>query len=86
MPRTRRLTLRLGIFFTRIASGVNMTDVHNGLRALTRNAAQKLHITQDRMAHASELIDVVQRTGLRFQEVPVHVRYTSYSIAKGQTR
>lgn len=85
MPRTRRLALRMGIFFTRLASGVTMTDAHNGLRAFSRHAAQQIHITQDRMAHASELIDLVQRSGLTFREVPVRIRYTDYSLAKGQT-
>ena len=38
----------------------------------------------DGMAHASEIIDQVKGTGLEFCEVPVHVHYDAYSMAKGQ--
>ena len=41
-------------------------------------------ITLDRMAHASELMDQIKGTGLPHTEVPVRIRYTDYSKAKGQ--
>lgn len=85
MPRGRKTILALAILFTRVASGANVTDTHNGLRAFTRAAAAKLDIRLDRMAHASEILDQIVRNGLRFEEVPVHVRYTDYSRRKGQS-
>ena len=85
MPTTRRLILRLGVLFTRIVSRVRVTDTHNGLRAFSRRAAQEINITLDRMAHASELVDQISRSGLPFREVPVRIRYTDYSLAKGQS-
>ena len=85
MPTSRRLALRLAILFTRLVNGVKLTDAHNGLRAFSRRAAEHIHITQDRMAHASELIDLIRRSGLPFREVPVQIRYTEYSLAKGQS-
>jgi glycosyltransferase involved in cell wall biosynthesis len=84
MPRSRRLVLRLGILFTRVVSGARLSDTHNGLRALSRRALHQVRITQDRMAHASELIDQIVRSGLPYVEVPVTIRYTTYSRAKGQ--
>jgi glycosyltransferase involved in cell wall biosynthesis len=84
MPRSRRLVLRLGVLFTRVVSGAQLSDTHNGLRALSRRALAKVRITQDRMAHASELIDQIVRSGLPYVEVPVTIRYTPYSRAKGQ--
>jgi hypothetical protein len=36
------------------------------------------------MAHASELLDQIGRSGLGFAEVPVTIEYSSYSLAKGQ--
>lgn len=85
MPRTRRWLLGAAVIFTRLVSGARVTDTHNGLRAFTRSAASKLEIRLDRMAHASEIIDQIVRGGLRYEEVPVHVRYTEYSRAKGQS-
>lgn len=84
VPATRRLLLRLAIAFTGIVSGVRLTDAHNGLRALSRRAAERVELQLDRMAHASEIIDQLVRTGLPLVEVSVTVRYTSYSLQKGQ--
>jgi len=85
MPPLRRILLRAAVVFTRITSGVRLTDTHNGLRAFTRAAASQIEIRLDRMAHASEIIDEIARRGIPFIEVPVHVRYTDYSKEKGQS-
>ncbi len=85
MPTSRRIVLKLAILFTRIVSRIRVSDTHNGFRGFTREAASKLHIRQDRMAHASEILDEVRRLGLRFTEVPVTIRYTAGTLAKGQS-
>lgn len=85
MPTTRRLILKAGVLFTRIVSRIKVTDTHNGLRAFTRDAASKLHLVQDRMAHASEVLDQIRLHQLRYVEVPVTIRYTADTLAKGQT-
>jgi glycosyltransferase involved in cell wall biosynthesis len=84
MPRSRRMLLRAAVAFTRVTSGLRVSDTHNGLRAFSRRAAEHFDIQLDRMAHASELIDQVRSSGLPYCEVPVHIRYTRYSLAKGQ--
>ena len=84
MPRARRLLLRAAVWYTRATSGIRLTDAHNGLRIFTRHAATRLRIRQNRMAHASELIGQIASLQLRYIEVPVNVRYTRYSLAKGQ--
>lgn len=85
IPPVRKIVLAAAVVFTRLASGARVTDTHNGLRAFTRAAAAKLDIRLDRMAHASEILDQIAGHGLRFEEVPVHVRYTEYSRRKGQS-
>jgi hypothetical protein len=84
MPWGRGALLRAARWFTRIFSGVDVSDPHNGLRAFSRSAAQRVRITQDRMAHCSEIVDQLQPLGLRWLEVPVTVRYTPATLAKGQ--
>jgi hypothetical protein len=69
----------------RITSGVALTDAHNGLRALRRTAASRIHLTIDGMAHASEMIDQIRRLRLNVTEVPVVVHYSEYSMRKGQS-
>jgi glycosyltransferase involved in cell wall biosynthesis len=85
MPRSRRLVLRAGILFTRAFSGISVTDVHNGLRAWSRRAAGELTIALDGMAHASEILDQIRTHGWRFVEVPTTIRYSEYSLRKGQS-
>lgn len=84
VPAARRILLKLAVTFTGVTSGIRLTDAHNGLRAFSRRAAQRVDLHLDRMAHASELIDQLARSGLPLVEVPVNVRYTAYSIEKGQ--
>jgi len=84
IPPRRRALLKLAVLFTRLTSGLQVTDAHNGLRAFSRRAAGTIDIKLDRMAHASELMDQIRRGGLRYAEVPVRVRYTPYARRKGQ--
>jgi len=84
LPPARQALLRAAIAFTRLSSGLRVTDTHNGLRAMTRRAAACIHLRHDRMAHASEILTQIRRSRLRMIEVPVTVRYTEYSLKKGQ--
>lgn len=81
---SRKLLLKAAVLFTRLTIGLKLTDVHNGLRAMTRRGAGALRIRQNRMAHASEMLQQIAKSGLPYIEVPVTVEYTSYSKAKGQ--
>ncbi len=84
MPLTRRVLLIGARLFTTVTTGLRLTDAHNGLRAMTRRGAAALRLRQNRMAHASEILADVARSGMRYVEVPVTIDYTSYSLAKGQ--
>ncbi len=85
MPAERRRMLRMAVLFTRIVNRMDVTDAHNGLRGFSRTAASMIDITLDRMAHASELLDQIRNSGLSYTEIPVQIRYTEYSLAKGQS-
>jgi len=84
IPWIRKVVLRGGIVFTRATTRLKVTDVHCGLRVFSRQIASQLRISQNRMAHASEIPAQLQRLGARFAEWPVTVDYTEYSKAKGQ--
>ena len=84
MPVHRWLILRLAAWFTRLTSGLRITDPHNGYRAFTASAARRLQLTQPRFAYASEFIAEIARLGLRFTEVPVTISYTEDTLQKGQ--
>ena len=84
ISRLRALLLRSAVAFTRLSTGLPVTDSHNGLRMMTAASAKRIRITQNRMAHASEILSEVVRLGLRLVEVPVTIYYTEYSRQKGQ--
>lgn len=81
----KALVLKAAILFTRCTVGLRFTDVHNGLRAFRAEVAGALQLTQNRMAHASEILRKIKIAGYRFTEIPCIVRYTDYSKAKGQS-
>jgi glycosyltransferase involved in cell wall biosynthesis len=81
----KRIFLQLAVVYTNLSTKVRLSDAHNGLRAMNRRAAQVLDIRQDRMAHASEIVAQVGDAQLRWVEHPVHILYTDYSRAKGQS-
>jgi glycosyltransferase involved in cell wall biosynthesis len=84
IPRSRRMLLAAAVRFTRVTSGMALTDAHNGLRVLNRRAASNIRITLSGMAHASEVLDQIRAHGLAWAEEPVTIEYTDYSRAKGQ--
>jgi glycosyltransferase involved in cell wall biosynthesis len=85
LPRLRRLLLQAATAFTRLTTGLQLTDTHNGLRAMTRRGAAAIRLRQNRMAHASELLSQIAGSGLRYVEQPVTIEYNAYSLAKGQS-
>jgi polyprenyl-phospho-N-acetylgalactosaminyl synthase len=85
LPATRRVLLKGAVAFTRATTGLSITDSHNGLRAMTRHGASRIHLRQNRMAHASEILHQIATSGLKYVETPVTIHYSAYSLAKGQT-
>lgn len=80
----RRGLLRCATWLGNRLSGVQLTDSHCGLRAIRAAVLPQLRLRCDGSAHASELVTRASQAGLRIVEVPVVVRYTDYSRAKGQ--
>jgi glycosyltransferase involved in cell wall biosynthesis len=85
MKLTRRMLLQAVVLYTRWTTALPLTDAHNGFRAFRAEVAPSLRITQNRMAHASELLQKIAVARLRYAEVPSVVHYSDYSRAKGQT-
>ena len=85
LGQARKVLLKAAVWYTRLTTGLAVTDAHNGLRAFRAEAAPQLRMTQNRMAHASEFPSNIARHRLSWAEVPVVLRYSRYSKAKGQT-
>lgn len=67
-----------GKLFHRITVGVTLTDLNNGFRLLTAHALNAIFLTQDGMAHATEILSLTKDQHLRYIEYPVKVEYREY--------
>ena len=85
IPVLRKLLLRAAVNVNQLFTGVSLSDAHNGFRAFTRDAAKCIHLKENRMAHATEILWQIRQNRLRIAEHPVHIEYTAYSRAKGQS-
>ena len=85
LPLKRKRLLKAARYINYLFTGILLSDAHNGLRALTAKAAETIVLSENRMAHASEILFLVKKNRLRFTEVPVHITYTDYSQSKGQS-
>src|SRR5690606_11484653 len=61
VPLTKKYFIhKPAIYLNWLLTGMKMTDAHCGFRALSRDAAKKCVFKQDRMAHATEILDLVK--------------------------
>jgi polyprenyl-phospho-N-acetylgalactosaminyl synthase len=85
IPAGRKRTLQLARRINYLFTGLRLSDVHNGLRALNKKALHAIRLKENRMAHATEIITEIRKQRLRYKEIPVHITYTAYSRKKGQS-
>ncbi len=86
VPTIRRVILRAASKFERLLTGLSLEDSHNGYRAFGVRAISLISMSQHRMAHATEIKQIIAQAipPLCVVEVPVTIRYTRESLRKGQ--
>lgn len=57
-----------------------LTDVHNGFRAITADAARRMYISIDGFAHNTEIPAMIRKLSLRYEEVPVKIVYNKFGL------
>jgi len=85
IPWNRRFILKLGVLFTRWATGLKLSDTHNGLRTFNRDVAKKMRFLHKDMGHASNILSIISKHNFRYVELPSNIQYTEYSVKKGQS-
>lgn len=81
----KKVVLKTAVWVTNLTTRTRLTDAHNGLRVIREDALRRIKLRQDRMAHGTEIVVQLGRTGLPYAEQPVEVIYSDYSKAKGQS-
>lgn len=85
MPLMRKVILYGSRVVTWIFNGVWVTDVPTGYRMYHATTLPKIHITSDRFSYQNEIISALRKHHLRYVEIPVYIKYTEYSLSKGQS-
>ena len=56
VSRSRSFALNFGRYINYFVSGIMLSDSFNGLRLLSKNAVEKIRVTENRMTHPVEIL------------------------------
>lgn len=84
-PKLRKTILQFSNIVTYLFFGISTTDSQSGFRAFKANAINKLELRTNRMEVSSEFFAEIKRNQLLCAEIPIIVKYTAYSLKKGQS-
>lgn len=84
LPIMRSFILFGSKIVTLLFNKIRVSDPHGGFRVLSLDLIKTVKIESDGMTYASELLDEIKFHGFKFREIPVSIRYTEYSLSKGQ--
>jgi glycosyltransferase involved in cell wall biosynthesis len=84
IPKVKRIVLKLIARITDLVTGVTLSDAHNGLKAYKVSTIKELELQFSSYSYESELITQVAKKKIDYKEMPTDIKYTNYSIKKGQ--
>lgn len=84
VPKKRRSLLKIARVINYFFTGLMLTDAHNGFRVMKGSVLNKIRLTEKRMAHATEILKLIKKNKIKFAEGATEIRYTDYSLQKGQ--
>lgn len=84
IPIMRRIILFGAKFVTYLFNRIWISDSHCWYRVYSLKTAQCINISSDGMVYANELNEELKRLWCHFIELPVHIKYTDYSLGRGQ--
>lgn len=85
MPVLRRIILWWSRIVTYIFNGIWLTDVSTGYRMYNAKSIRHIHLVSDRFGYQNDIVESIRMHHLSYIEIPVHIIYTDYSLAKWQS-
>ena len=82
MPFIKVVANKIGNICTLLLYGILVTDSQSGFRAYSKYSASIIDTKADKYEYDSKVIREINHNKLRFREIPISVRYTTYSLAK----
>ena len=80
---SRSFVLNVARYVNYLVSGILLSDAYNGLRIFNTKAVELLKITENKMAHATEIQMLVAKNKLKYSEFPNNIQYNEYTKGKG---
>ena len=84
-PKFRKLILQASNLITYLFFHVWTTDSQSGFRGFNQKAINTIRIRTNKMEVSSEFFAEIKKNHLKFTEIPIKVKYTKYSLSKGQS-
>tara|TARA_B100000212_G_scaffold252024_1_gene193001 strand:+ start:258 stop:947 length:690 start_codon:yes stop_codon:yes gene_type:complete len=80
VPLMKRIALKIAKIFENIFFGISLSDAHNGLRVLSRDACLNLlNLHSSSMANGTEIAFKLIRANIKIREFPCTILYNSNS-------
>lgn len=84
IPGIRRFYNQIANILTNTFCQGSYSDTQSGFRLLGERAIARINLYQDDFSYCSEMIVHAEQEDLKIVECPISVRYTAYSLQKGQ--
>jgi len=84
IPKTRIFYNKVGNIISFLLTGKMLSDSQSGLKAISHRLASTLDLKYDGFEFCMEIIKQAKLTDAKIDEIPVDVRYTKETTAKGQ--
>ena len=80
---SRTFVLNVARYVNYLVSGILLSDAYNGLRLLDRRAADSIKLTENKMAHATQIQVLTAKHKLHYSEYANSIHYNEYTTGKG---
>ena len=84
IPMLRRGFNLVANLITFMLSGIYISDSQSGMKVFSGEALARINITSNGYEFCSEIIREARYFRLRISEVPISVKYSDYTLSKGQ--
>ena len=84
IPGVRIFYNKIGNFITALLTGLYVTDSQSGFKAMRMRFLNKTKINLNGYEFCTEIINLIKLNKATYTEVPIKVRYTAETRAKGQ--
>ena len=84
IPWHRLLFNKIGNWVTALFTGLLVTDSQSGLKAMHIDFVKQVELKLNGFEFCTEIINHLNKKEASFLEIPIKVKYTEESMAKGQ--